>query len=520
MCSRRTSVCSRRTSGVLKEDVSVLKQDVGVLKQDVSVLKEDVSVLKRRHGRDQGPPRPARTVDAGGVRPDGRQVRTAHRADRAGRAACRGRAGHGPPVSQVAGASRMARTTDPAAPTTVADGPSTDARTVTGAHWAVSTRSEISRADRAGEPGGQRRVDAAEHDRVHVEQVHHGRGGHAERRCRPPPARPGRPGRRPWPGRRGGPPRRRRRARRRRPAARSSASWLAYASRQPRAPHRHRGPSGRIVTWPSSPPKPRAPRNSRPSSTMPGADADLAGDVEEARPLGRRVGLGPALSSPSAARFASFSTVTESQRRQASAGRASASIDRTSTSCQSRLGASRTTPSATRPGHGQRGPGDAQALGRRRGDRGRGEIGEVGQDLGSAARPRRSARASSVVAHRAGQVDHAGGEVVDVDLQAQPGRAVRGQSQPDRRAAGAAAGRRVDLDQQAPASSSSTRVETVALVNPVAAATSARETGCGHAATWRSTRPRLWVRRLRCRTGASRSAAGAAGRGAGRRPWP
>jgi hypothetical protein len=44
-----------------------------------------------------------------------------------------------------AGASRMARTTDPAAPMTVAEVPSAEARTVTGAHSDVMARSAISR---------------------------------------------------------------------------------------------------------------------------------------------------------------------------------------------------------------------------------------------------------------------------------------------------------------------------------------------------------------------------------------
>ena len=122
-----------------------------------------------------------------------------------------------------------------------------------------------------------------------------------------------------------------------RPAARSSASWLAYASRQPRAPHRHARAVGRIVTWPSSPPKPRAPRNSRPSSTMPGADADLAGDVEEARPAVARPGV------QLAERGQVGLVVDGDSARRSPAEPAPVSAPATSTSRQPRFGASRTT---------------------------------------------------------------------------------------------------------------------------------------------------------------------------------
>src|SRR5262245_29849819 len=61
------------------------------------------------------------------------------------RSTAEGRGQEEPQASQAAGASRIARTTDPAAPTTVAVVPSAAARTVTGAHAEVTVRLRISR---------------------------------------------------------------------------------------------------------------------------------------------------------------------------------------------------------------------------------------------------------------------------------------------------------------------------------------------------------------------------------------
>ena len=148
---------------------------------------------------------------------------------------------------------------------------------------------------------------------------------------------------------------------------RSSASWLAYASRQPRAPHRHRGtvrPDRDVAELAAEPPgAPEEP----PVEHDAGADADLAGDVEEAGPLRGRVGA--ELAERGQVRL----VLHGHRRRRAPAGPPrsgpSQQIDRTGTSCQSRLGASRTTPSATRPGTATVAPATAQPVAAGRGDR-------------------------------------------------------------------------------------------------------------------------------------------------------
>ena len=99
-------------------------------------------------------------------------------------------------------------------------------------------------------------------------------------------------------------------------------------------------------------------------------------------------------------------------------------------------------------GHGHAGGRDGQALGRGRGHRG---PGQAGQQLGHGRRV-----AGPVVADldeldpgAPGQVDHAGGQVVDVDLQAQPGKAVAGQGEGGARPAKVAAALGALLDHQA-----------------------------------------------------------------------
>ncbi len=153
-------------------------------------------------------------------------------------------------------------------------------------------------------------------------------------------------------------------------------------------------------------------------------------------------------------------------------------------------------------GHGHAGGRDGQALGRGRGHRG---PGQAGQQLGHGRRV-----AGPVVADldeldpgAPGQVDHAGGQVVDVDLQAQPGQAVAGQGEGGARPAKVAAALGALLDHQAGrASSSVTMLDTDDLVRPVRAASWARVTGSRRATASR-TRARFRSRISRGRSGRS-----------------
>ena len=181
----------------------------------------------------------------------------------------------------------------------------------------------------------------------------------------------------------------------------------------------------------------------------------------------------------------------------------------TSTSRQPRFGARRTTPpSATRPGTARvtpttRSPSRSAAATTSAASRLRSPSTRLGV-------PTTLVAASDLEAALAsGEVEHAGGQIVHIDLKTEAGRAA-GRRRPARSAGRPAPARGGGSTSASspPPSSSSTRAETVALVSPVMPARSARETGPELAATLRSTSPRLCSRRLRCRTGSSRCGGG------------
>ena len=169
----------------------------------------------------------------------------------------------------------------------------------------------------------------------------------------------------------------------------------------------------------------------------------------------------------------------------------------TSTSRQPRFGASRTGPiiRSTSPGTARQLPAIRRSV----------PSGPVTSQYSSESRritstgslPRKSADSTCWPSDRAGQVDHPHAEVVDVDLHADGGQgALR------RGSAGRRAGRRVcDITGGSSATSAamisrSASDETVARVNPVATAMSAREGGTGASMMSLSTRPRLCSRRF------------------------
>src|SRR5437867_3848682 len=99
-------------------------------------------------------------------------------------------------------------------------------------------------------------------------------------------------------------------------AARSRAASaiprpLAYTARHPRPPHQHGRPSNFTGAWPSSPPRPSAPRTRRPSSTTP-APNPVPGASTTSEPTPRPA---PKKSSPSASALTSLSTKTGTPKR-------------------------------------------------------------------------------------------------------------------------------------------------------------------------------------------------------------
>ena len=170
---------------------------------------------------------------------------------------------------------------------------------------------------------------------------------------------------------------------------------------------------------------------------------------------------------------------------------------------QPRLGASRTVCPCTRPGHGQRGAGQVQPERARRPRHQSAASASTAIEHG-----RRRARTlvgaqHLAVADRAGQVDHARGQIVDVDLEAEAGRAAGVERQPDRRPPGAGLRRGCDLDHQ-PAGDEV--VDERGHGRPGEPG-GGRDVGAGRPVrrpvTCRSTSARLCSRRLACRTGAA-----------------
>lgn len=98
-------------------------------------------------------------------------------------------------------------------------------------------------------------------------------------------------------------------------------------------------------------------------------------------------------------------------------------------------------------GYGECRPGQGEALRGRVGPGPYGQRDEPGERVGGGERAQVGA-VHRVVAYPAGQVDHAGGQVVDVDLQAEPGRPVAGQHESPGRAARSGAWRRLGLGDQ------------------------------------------------------------------------
>ena len=166
---------------------------------------------------------------------------------------------------------------------------------------------------------------------------------------------------------------------------------------------------------------------------MPGADADLSGDVDEA---GRAAGR------PQFAERGQIGLVVDGHRQVQLAAQQRRGVH----VLPAQVG--RHPHDAVRgdqAGHGQRGPGQRQVVGQ--GDRLPGQPGDRRQGGGRVAEALVGVL-DEPVAHGAAEVHHAGGQVVHVDLQAEPGRTVRSERQTGGRPARAGSRRRFQLGQQ------------------------------------------------------------------------
>lgn len=150
-------------------------------------------------------------------------------------------------------------------------------------------------------------------------------------------------------------------------------------------------------------------------------------------------------------------------------------------------------------GQGDRRAGDGQPLPRGGGDRLVGERGQGGEDGGGLAAAVVGA-GHVPVADLLGQVEDAGREVVDVDLQAETGRAAAVDGHAHAWAAALPSWTGAPSRTSPAPSSRATRLDTVVLVKPVSSARRARVTGWCRATCSRTT-ARFRSRIVACLTG-------------------
>ena len=256
-----------------------------------------------------------------------------------------------------------------------------------------------------------------------------------------------------------------------RPARRRIASWPANSSRQPRLPQVQAAPSGSRVVWPSSAGVPVGAPEQLAADDDAGPDPDLAGDVHV-------VAEGGPVPEPQLTEGGHVGLVLDQDRGAAAAPRRPAAGAAGRRSSRG-WGRGPPCPSPGRPGRARprRWPRWSGLRSRPRPPRPwRG---------GPAARPRPPGRRPGCRPPRRtgpgftpGQVDHAGGQVVDVRPPAQPGQAVAGQGEGRARPAQVATALGALLDHQSrPSCSSVTMLDHRRLGQPGAAASWALVTG-------------------------------------------